>query len=58
MTDGVPASDPSDADLKRDLAQLDRTRPDIESAGTDDQKLNHAERREELQAEAEQRPAL
>ena len=55
MTDGIPASELSDEDLNQDLAQLDRTRANIESTGTDDQKRNHIERRHELQAEAERR---
>jgi hypothetical protein len=55
MTDGIPASELSDADLNQDLAQLDRTRADIESSGTDDQKRNHVERSEDLQAEATRR---
>jgi CBS domain-containing protein len=55
MTNGIPASELSDADLNQDLAQLDRTRADIESSGTDDQKRNHVERSEELKAEAERR---
>jgi hypothetical protein len=55
MTDGIPASELSDADLNHDLAQLDRTRADIESTGTNDQKRNHVERSQELKAEAERR---
>jgi hypothetical protein len=55
MTDGIPASELSDADLNQDLAQLDRTRADIESMGTDDQRRNHIERSRELLAEAERR---
>jgi hypothetical protein len=55
MTDGIPASELSDADLNRDLDQLERTRADIESTGTDDQKRNHTERSQELRTEAERR---
>jgi len=55
MTDGISASKLSDDDLNRDLAQLDRTRIDIQSAGTDDQKRNHAQRSQELQDEAAKR---
>ena len=55
MTNGIPASELSDADLNQDLAKLDRTRADIESSGTDDQKRNHVERSEELKVEAERR---
>jgi hypothetical protein len=55
MTDGIPASELSDEDLNQDLAQLNRTRANIESTGTDDQKRNHIERSHELQAEAERR---
>jgi hypothetical protein len=55
MTNGIPASELSDADLNRDLKQLELTRADIESAGTDDQKRNHTRRSQELRAEAERR---
>jgi hypothetical protein len=55
MSDGIPASNLTDQDLKRDLAQLGRTRADIESTGTADQKRNHIERSQELEAEAERR---
>ncbi|MCW2525894.1 MAG: hypothetical protein JWM76_754 [Pseudonocardiales bacterium] len=55
MTDGIPGSKLSDADLNRDLEQLDRTRANTESRGTEDQKRNHAERSHELQEEAERR---
>ncbi len=55
MSDGIPASELSDEDLNKDLAQLDRTRADIGSTGTNDQKRNHVERSRELKAESERR---
>ncbi len=55
METGIPASSLSDEDLRRELHQLDVTRADIESGGTEDQRRNHAARSRELQAEADQR---
>lgn len=51
MTSGVPAERLSDDDLRQDLLHLNDKRADIERDGTADQKLNHANRTAELEAE-------
>lgn len=51
MTQGVPAEQLSDADLRQELRQLNKKQDDIRREGTDAQKSNHASRSAELGAE-------
>jgi uncharacterized membrane protein YukC len=51
MTQGVPAEQLSDADLRQELRQLNKKHDDIQREGTDAQKSNHASRSAELEAE-------
>jgi Family of unknown function (DUF6158) len=51
MTNGVPAEQLSDEDLRHELRQLQLKRDDIQRDGTDAQKSNHASRSAELGAE-------
>jgi hypothetical protein len=51
MTQGVPAEQLSDPDLRHELRQLKKKQDDIEREGTDAQRSNHASRSAELGAE-------
>lgn len=51
MTNGVPAEQLSDDDLRQEFQQLQKKRDDIQREGTEAQKSNHASRSAELGAE-------
>jgi hypothetical protein len=55
MTDGIPAHQLSDDQLRHDLLQLKTKQDDISAEGTAAQRRNHHERTAELEAELTRR---